>query len=156
QRKAAEQQRDLAEQQRVAALAGLATTERLRGDWDTALRLGVHAASLAQRLGGNRAETTGARAALSAAVWQSGWRLVLSGHEDALTSARFSPDGSRLATASWDYTARIWEAATGNEILVLRGHKGTVTSAAFSPDGAHIVTASDDDTARIWDMATGK
>jgi WD40 repeat protein len=61
----------------------------------------------------------------------------------------------RIVTASDDNTARIWDAATGNEIRVLRGHEGRVWSAAFSRDGTRIVTASGDKTARIWDAATG-
>ena len=73
-----------------------------------------------------------------------------------VTSAAFSPDGSRIVTASADKTARIWDAATAKEIAVLRGHDDSVNSAAFSPDGSRIVTASADKTARIWDAATAK
>jgi WD40 repeat protein len=65
--------------------------------------------------------------------------------------AAFSPDGSRIVTASADKTARIWDAASAKEIAVLRGHDGSVNSAAFSPDGSRIVTASADKTAHIWD-----
>jgi hypothetical protein len=65
-------------------------------------------------------------------------------------SAAFSPDGSRIVTASEDKTARIWDAASAKEIAVLRGHDSYVRSAAFSPDGSRIVTASLDKTARIW------
>ena len=72
------------------------------------------------------------------------------------TTAAFSPDGTRIVTASVDKTARVWDAATANELAVLRGHEGGVTSAAFSPDGTRIVTASDDKTARVWDAATGE
>jgi WD40 repeat protein len=61
-------------------------------------------------------------------------------------------DGSRIVTASYDKTARIWDAATAKEIAVLRGHVNSVTSAVFSPDGARVVTASQDGTARIWDV----
>ena len=70
-----------------------------------------------------------------------------------MRSAAFSPDGSRIVTASLDQTARIWDAASGKEIAVLRGHKNPVNYAAFSPDGSRIVTASDDKTARIWDAS---
>ena len=57
-------------------------------------------------------------------------------------SAAFSPDGTRIVTASDDKTARIWDAATGKEIAVLRGQTAAVSSATFSPDGSRIVTAS--------------
>jgi WD40 repeat protein len=81
---------------------------------------------------------------------------VLRGHEAEVNSAVFSPAGSRIVTASWDRTARIWDAASGREIAVLRGHKDTVYSAAFSPDGSRIVTASSDGTARIWETMPAK
>ena len=69
--------------------------------------------------------------------------------------ATFSPDGTRIVTASRDKTARIWDAATGQQMgEPLRGHGGPVASAAFSPDGKRIVTASWDGTARLWDAAT--
>jgi WD40 repeat protein len=77
--------------------------------------------------------------------------MVLRGHDDYVTSAAFSPDGSRIVTASWDKTARIWDAASAKEIAILRGHDAAVYSSAFSPDGSRIVTASGDKTARIWD-----
>jgi WD40 repeat protein len=82
--------------------------------------------------------------------------MVLHGHESQVWSAAFSPDGSRIVTASRDKTARIWDAATGKEITLLRGQEDLVTSAAFSPDGTRIVTTSFDATARVWDAATGK
>jgi WD40 repeat protein len=69
-------------------------------------------------------------------------KLALRGHEAAVRSAAFSPDGSRIVTASNDGTARLWDAASRKELVVLRGHEGVVRSAAFSPDGSRIVTAS--------------
>jgi len=68
----------------------------------------------------------------------------------------FSPDGTRVATGSRDQTARVWDAATGEELLVLRGHEAPVKSVAYSPDGAYIATASHDTTAKLWDANTGK
>lgn len=74
----------------------------------------------------------------------------LKGHTDEVYSAAFSPDGSRIITASADHTARLWEAADGTPIIVLKGHGDAVWSAAFSPDGTRAVTASQDQTARLW------
>src|SRR5262249_5961640 len=140
----------------VNLLAELAAVEQLRGNMDGALRLAVRGARLGLDFDQRAAQASPVSAELAAAVAQSGWRLVLSGHEKPVFSAAFSPDLSRIITASGDMTARIWDAATGKEMLVLHGHEDTVRSAGFSPDGSRILTASADKTARIWDAATGK
>jgi WD40 repeat protein len=142
------------ERRQVNLLAELTTSEGLRGHLDTALKLGVHAARSALALEQDGAGVSAPRTALASAVWQSNWRVMLGGHESDVMSAAFSPDGTRIVTASWDKTARIWDAATAKETAVLRGHDREVTSAAFSPDGSRLVTASYDQTARIWDAAT--
>ena len=69
-----------------------------------------------------------------------------------MASAVFSPNGKRIVTASWDGTARLWDAATHQPTAELTGHKDNVNSAAFSPDGKRIVTASTDRTARLWEL----
>ncbi|MGK7875984.1 MAG: hypothetical protein AB4426_22610 [Xenococcaceae cyanobacterium] len=81
-------------------------------------------------------------------------RNQLQGHQDWVNSAQFSPDGQRLVTASFDQTARLWD-AEGKELAVLQGHQSEVISAQFSPDGQRLVTASRDGTARLWN-AEGK
>jgi len=77
-------------------------------------------------------------------------------HQGDVMSAAFSPDGTRVVTASKDKTARVWDAATGKPVTGPLEHQDLVVSAAFSPDGARVVTASDDKTARVWNAATGK
>ena len=81
---------------------------------------------------------------------------VLRGHSSAVYGVTFSPDGTLIATASFDWTARTWDTATGEHRATLTGHNGYVEAIAFSPDGALIATASDDKTARTWDTATGE
>ncbi len=81
---------------------------------------------------------------------------TLTGHTDGVSAACFSPDGTRVVTASGDKTARIWNAATGQPIAILTGHADGVEAASFSPDGTRVVTASRDKTARIWNAATGQ
>ncbi len=97
-----------------------------------------------------------ARDALRRSVLASRVRIGLRGHEGPVFSAVFSPDGQTVLTASYDSTARLWDAATGQEKAVLRGHERPVVSAVFSPDGQTVLTASYDSTARLWDAATGK
>jgi WD40 repeat protein len=75
---------------------------------------------------------------------------ITPGGHYTLWSAAFSPDGTRVATASDDATARLWDPATGEEIASFVGHRGPVTSAVYSPDGAHLLTGSADGTARLW------
>jgi WD40 repeat protein len=79
-------------------------------------------------------------------------RLLAPGRplEEARERLRISPDGSIVATASPDKTARLWDAATGQEIVTLRGHEAAIYSLAFSPDSKTLVTVSADRTARVW------
>src|SRR5437764_11871205 len=60
--------------------------------------------------------------------------LTLRGHELALASIAYSPDGKYVASGSYDRTARIWDAETGMQVAVLRGHGGPVEEVAFSLD----------------------
>src|SRR5262249_8901591 len=78
-------------------------------------------------------------------------------HRADVCSLVFSPDGTRLASASDDNTARLWDAATGRPIGGLLRHpvKGRVLSAAFRRDGARVVTASGNGTVCQWDARTG-
>jgi len=69
-----------------------------------------------------------------------------------VVSAAFSPDGTRVITASEDGTARVWDAANGQPVTGPLAHQDWVVSAAFSPDGTRVVTASTDKTARVWDL----
>ena len=68
----------------------------------------------------------------------------------------FSPDGNRLATASWDQTAKAWDEQSGKELLTLRGHSNWVYGVAFSPDGKRLATAGRDGTAKVWEAQSGK
>jgi WD40 repeat protein len=79
----------------------------------------------------------------------------LEGHRDYLATVRFSPDREKVVTASWDGTARVWDAATGKELAVLTGHELRVNLAVFSPDGLRVATAGSDGTARVWNAGTG-
>ena len=75
---------------------------------------------------------------------------VLRGHGGPVLAAALSADGTWVATASRDGTARVWRADGTGEPRVLAGHGGEVVAVAFSPEGRRVVTASRDGTARVW------
>ena len=81
---------------------------------------------------------------------------VFAGHDDAVLSARFSPDGQQIVTASRDRTASLWDVATGNRLRQFEeGHEFLATSAVFFPDGSRLATGAGDNSVRIWDVARG-
>jgi WD40 repeat protein/serine/threonine protein kinase len=109
--------------------------------------------------------------------WHYLWRLchsdlrTLRGHEQGVTWVAFRPDGQRLASASLDKTVRIWETATGREILCFQAHAHGVNCVAFSPDGHRLATAAGEAWAhtvpvgtrpsvrgevKVWDATTGR
>jgi WD40 repeat protein len=65
------------------------------------------------------------------------------------------PSGQRLAIASEDGTVKVWDVATGRELLCLEGHTGAILGMTFSPDGQRLATASRDQTVRVWDTTIG-
>jgi len=77
---------------------------------------------------------------------------VFSGHSAAVYAVDSSPDGSLVATASFDGTVKLWRVADGAERIVFSGHKGKVMSVAFSPDGRSLVSGGEDKTVKLWDV----
>ncbi len=75
---------------------------------------------------------------------------------NTVSSVAYSPDGTHIASGSWDSIVRIWNAARGGLVRTLAGHTDYVSSVAYSPDGKHIASGSDDETVKIWDARTGR
>lgn len=75
----------------------------------------------------------------------------LAGHEDKITAVEFSPDGSRVATASLDGTVRIWNGECGDELVRFQGYHPVT----FNAEGTLIVTSTADNTACIRNVASG-
>jgi WD40 repeat protein/serine/threonine protein kinase len=81
--------------------------------------------------------------------------LSVLSHGKMLYHTDFSPDGSKVLTASDDRTAQLWDATTGKQLHVLP-HNDDVYDGSFSPNGQWVVTSSKDKTARIWNTQTGE
>jgi RNA polymerase sigma factor (sigma-70 family) len=86
----------------------------------------------------------------------TGKQRQLLGHKNVVHVVAFTRDGKRLASASGDRTARLWDFATAKEIRRFEGHGGEVRGLALSADGKRLVTSADDKVLRLWDADTGK
>lgn len=101
------------------------------------------------------ADTLEAENALHRSILTSRVRKVLQ-DDSEVWSVAYSPDGTHIATANWNNSAKIWDAASGQLLMTFTGHTESVNGVAYSPDGKLMATASDDGTAKIWDTKTGE
>ena len=87
----------------------------------------------------------------------SGYSRSIEGHSRPIFCLRFSPDGRRLASASWDATARVWDVASGQPLTPwLVGHRSGIDGIQFSDDGRTLATGNNSDHAfRFWHVSTG-
>jgi WD40 repeat protein len=88
------------------------------------------------------------------------------GHTEAVICAALSDDGTQALSAGGgvygnsksgsDYSLRLWNTKTGEQIQRMEGHTDLVHAVAFSPDGRRALSGSWDGTVRIWDLASGQ
>jgi cytochrome c len=119
------------------------------------LRFHADAVNAVAFLKDGRMATAGADARI--AIWTPGREQpdrIFDGHRAPIVSLAVSPDGTRLASASWDRTVRVWSLADGAQ-QVLEGHTQNVNGVAFSPDGQSLVSVGYDLDLRIWSFAKG-
>jgi WD40 repeat protein len=79
-------------------------------------------------------------------------------HGGPVQAVAFSPDGVHLATASWDGTAGVWEAATGRQAFTLKPGQVNqrINAVAFSSIGALLATANDLGITQVWNANDGR
>lgn len=103
-------------------------------------------------------QTPAAQTLLGQSAQALNTKMLLAGHTNDIYPVAFSPDGSRLLTFSLDGTARVWDAASGNELQTIT-YQNSSWEAAFSPNAAllAIVVAGDNqDEIEVWDVASGE
>ncbi|MBN1201842.1 MAG: twin-arginine translocation signal domain-containing protein [Anaerolineae bacterium] len=77
-------------------------------------------------------------------------------HKKAIYSVAFSPDGTRLASGSFDRTIKLWSLPDGGLLTTLEGIEGTVNSVAFSPDGTQLASGISNGEIRLWSVPDGR
>ena len=77
---------------------------------------------------------------------------TLFGHTDVVRACAFDYTGMYIVTASYDKTAKVWEVATGAELMTLEGHKGFLRCVATHPNEAVAATSGDDTVVLILSL----
>ena len=78
--------------------------------------------------------------------------ILTDGMDSPGYSVAFSPDGTKLASGSWDFTVKLWNVSTRKHIATFPGHIGWVSSVAFSPDSTKLASGSFDGTVLLWEV----
>src|SRR5258708_16070614 len=82
------------------------------------------------------------------------------GHADEIFSVAWSPDETRIASASNDGTVQVWDATSGTHVLTVsgtatRGAPAPWNAVAWSPDGKRIAIGGNG-PAQVLDATTGQ
>jgi len=80
----------------------------------------------------------------------------LIGHEARLSNVAFHPTGAYIGTTSFDHSWRLWDGATGVQLLLQDGHWKEVYGIGFHPDGSLVATTDFAGVTHNWDLRTGK
>ncbi|KIK59670.1 hypothetical protein GYMLUDRAFT_44108 [Collybiopsis luxurians FD-317 M1] len=83
--------------------------------------------------------------------WTGDWIGTFLGHKGAVWSTKLSLDASRAASASADFTAKIWDTYSGNPLHSFP-HNHIVRSVALSPSASHLLTGGQEKKVRIFDL----
>jgi len=103
--------------------------------------------------------------------------MATTGHKDVVFCVSVSPDGSQIASGSFDKTVMVWRLSPGSKqpvdisksapgtraktsasskpVMTLKGHTGPVAVVAYSPSGDRIASGGSDTRVLLWNTETG-
>ncbi|MEQ2260078.1 wD repeat domain, partial [Xenotaenia resolanae] len=83
-------------------------------------------------------------------------RLVIHPHQGSIYSARFSHDGTKVASCGASKTLKVFKSTSGEKLTEIQAHDDEVLCCAFSPDDHLIATCSSDRKVKVWNIQQGK
>ena len=81
---------------------------------------------------------------------------IFNGFQCSIWVWHYQIHSDRVATGSFDKTAKLWNTETGQLIYTFAGHQNEVVTVAFDPHKSLLATGSMDQPAKLWDLETGK
>jgi WD40 repeat protein len=82
-------------------------------------------------------------------------QTTLCGHRGKVSSVAVSRDGKLIASASWDKTLKLWNAADGREVRSIAGSEAPIYCVSISPDGRAIAGGGPEGIIRLWEVESG-
>jgi ribosome assembly protein 4 len=80
----------------------------------------------------------------------------MTGHQALVNCVTFSPSGTRIASASFDKSVKVWDGFSGKFLYAFRGHVSPVYQVVFSADERLLLSSSKDSTCKVWDLKSKK
>jgi WD40 repeat protein len=81
---------------------------------------------------------------------------IYQGHTDVVEVVAWSPDGTRIASGSWDQTIQICDASDGNKLTLYKNHTDQVFAVVWSPDSTRVASGAWDKTVQVWNATSGQ
>src|SRR5262249_18238982 len=93
-------------------------------------------------------------------LWEVGKGMLVRSldalHSDTVFGVRFSPDGSKLASAGADKFLKVTRVADGKELKLFEGHTHHVLAVDWKSDGKQLASGGGDNVIKLWDFAVGE